>query len=266
MEPIRIGIIGGTGVYQLPGVEHLERVEVETEYGTVPVNTGTLGGKRIAFLTRHGEHHSISPAQINYRANIMALKQLGVKQVYATACSGSINPAYPTGSFVLIEQFLDFTKGRPASFYYNDGSQDKPIAHIDLTNPYCSRLGAILKEAGRALEMDVKEGATYVCMEGPRFESAAEIKMMRVIGGNLVAHTQYPEVALAREAEMCYAAVGIVSNMAAGIEDEHVSAVDVKTNMAKLFGDVQQLLAKAVELTPEEDGCWCQEALSLSFV
>ena len=115
MEKCKIGIIGGTGVYQLPGVEQLEKVKVETEYGDVTVNTGTLAGKRVAFLTRHGEKHSIAPSQINFRANIRAMQMLGVKQIFATACSGSMNPDYPSGTFVMMDQFLDFTKNRQAS-------------------------------------------------------------------------------------------------------------------------------------------------------
>lgn len=262
---IKIGIIGGTGVYQLPGAQDLAQQAVETPYGTVKVNVGTLAGKRVAFLTRHGEHHSISPGQINYRANIWALKTLGVKQLIATACSGSLNPEYGAGSFVLLDQFIEMVKNRPASFYYNDGSQPHKIAHVDLTHPYCTRLGDVVAEAGKKLGATVKRGATYCCVEGPRFETDAEIKMLRMLGADLVAQTNYPEVALAREAEMCYTAIGLISNMAAGIADEHVSATDLKQNMAAMFEGVQNLLAQAVALLPEED-CWCQHALADSFL
>lgn len=264
MEPVKIGVIGGTGVYKLPGVKNLEKVMVETDYGTIPVSVGTLKGKRVAFLTRHGESHSISPGQINFRGNIQALQKLGVKQVFATACSGGINPEYSSGTFVAIRQFIEFTKNRRASFFENDGSVDKKIGHVDLTEPYCGRLIDVFKAAGEAIGLEIKDGATYACMEGPRYESSAEIKMLRTLGADLVAHTSYPEQTLAREAEMCYASMGIVANMAAGMEDEHLTTTDVKDNMAKVFDTVQALLVKAVELV-EDDDCWCKHALEDSY-
>lgn len=266
MERIRIGIMGGTGIYKLPGITDLKKVKVDTEYGEVIVNVGTLAGKKVAFLTRHGEHHSISPSNINFMANIQAMQKLGVKQLLATACCGSVNPEYGIGSFVLIKQFLDFTKNRKASFFDNDGTVDKKIAHIDLTHPYCDRLGEYVLKAGREINLHVKSGATYCCMEGPRYECAAEIKMFRTLGGDLVAHTQYPEVALAREAEMCYTAIAIVPNMAAGIEDDHVSSRELKRNMSALFETTQSLLTKTVELLPNEEDCWCQHALEEAFI
>ncbi len=265
-QAIRIGIIGGTGVYNLPGVQNVQKQTVSTPYGPVVVNVGELSGKRVAFLTRHGEHHSISPGRINFRANIAAMKALGVKQLIATACSGSLNPAYPAGSYVMLSQFIEFTKNRPASFYESDEGMEKKIAHVDLTHPYCERLSAVVMEAGRQTGNTVRTGATYCCLEGPRFETDAEIKMLRGFGADLVAQTNYPEVTLAREAEICYAALGIVSNMAAGMEDEHVSATELKTAMASLFDNVQTILAKAVELLDEGSGCWCQTALKDAFL
>ncbi len=265
MEQIKIGIIGGTGVYKLPGVENLEKIQVETAYGTVPVNVGTLHGKRVAFLTRHGEKHSISPGQINYRANIRAMSSLGVKQIYATACSGSLNPAFPTGSFVVVRQFIEFTKNRHASFFENDGAVEKKIGHVDVTDPYCPRLSDVYLRAAAQLGLAAKDGATYCCMEGPRFETRAEIKMMRLLGVDIVAQTSYPEMALAREDEMCYASMGIIANMAAGIEEDHVACTAVQENMAKVFGSVQALLVKAVELVDENQDCWCQRAMEHSY-
>lgn len=261
MEQVKIGIIGGTGVYQLPGVTDIRKEVIETEYGKVTVNIGLLGGKKVAFLTRHGEKHSVSPGQINYRANIRAMQMLGVKQIFTTACSGSMNPEFPAGSFVLLDQVLDFSKNRKDSFFNNDGTKDKKIAHVDMTEPYCARLKKVVMEAGRELGIPVLSGATYCCVEGPRFETLAEIKMFQMLGGDLVAHTQYPEVALAREAEICYAAIAVIANMAAGMEEEHVSATELQKNMTQLFGQVQKLLAKSVEMVNEEEDCWCKHAL-----
>ncbi len=266
MKECKIGIIGGTGVYQLPGVTDLEVIKVETEYGDVNINTGMLGVKRVAFLTRHGENHTIAPGQINFRANIRAMQKLGVKQIFATSCSGSLNPDFPAGTFVMLEQFLEFTKNRAASFFYSDGTGDNRIAHVDVTNPYCDRLNDIVVRAGKEIGIDVKKGATYVCQEGPRYESAAEIRMFRMMGGDLVGHTQYPEVVLAREAEICYSSIGLVANMAAGIEEEHVSSVALNKIMEGMFENVQKLLAKAVELTDEDESCWCQHALDEAYL
>lgn len=266
MSNIKIGIIGGTGIYKLPGVTNLEKIIVETEYGDIPVNVGNLNGKDVAFLTRHGERHSIAPGKINYRGNISAMKKLGVKQIFATACSGSVNPEYGPGSFVAIRQFIEFTKNRKSTFFDYDGSADgRRIGHIDLTEPYCDTLISVLLRAGKELGIIVKDGAAYCCMEGPRFETKAEIQMFRTLGCDLVGHTSYPEQALAREAEICYASMGIVANMAAGIDSSHVDVNEVQENMANVFEDVQSLLVKAVELTDEDRDCWCRHALDSSY-
>jgi 5'-methylthioadenosine phosphorylase len=262
-ETIRLGIMAGTGVYELPNIEDLKQAIVSTPYGDVNVNIGVLYGKKVAFITRHGSNHSISPGYINFRANIYAFKELGVRQIIATACSGSTNPEYGKGSFTLIKQFIEFTKNRPSSFCYNDGSEDKRIYAVDVTWPYCSRVGEYIKRAGEAIGIKVMDNATYACFEGPRFESYGEIKMVQKLGGDLVGHTQYPEMVLAREAQICYAAIGIVANMAAGIAEAHVSSKDVRANMKKVFEDVQKLLAETIKLLPEEEDCWCQHSLDL---
>ncbi len=262
---INIAVIGGTGIYNLPDVTEVEKQVIKTPYGSAIVNIGTLTGKRVAFLTRHGETHGIAPGQINFRANIWALKTLGVKNIIATACSGSLNSSYPPGTLVLLDQFIEFTKGRPDSFYGGSDRHSEKIAHVDMTHPYCNRLKQVVKSAGMSMGIDVLDGATYACMEGPRFETESEIRMLRILGADLVAHTQYPEVALAREAEICYCAIGVIANMAAGICDEHVSATDMKTAMGKIFDNVQNVIAKTIQLLSDED-CWCQHALSDSYL
>lgn len=262
MENASIAIIGGTGVDQLPGVKDMKQVMVETEYGTVPVRTGKLNGKKIAFLTRHGENHSIAPACINYQANIQALAQLGVKQIFATACVGSLNPDYRPGTFVILRQFLEFTKNRKSSFFNLDGSQKgRTVSHVDVTDPYCDRLSRVLIEAGLQAGVAVKDGAVYCCMEGPRYETSAEVKMLRILGGDVAGHTSFPEQVLAREAEICYASIGIVSSMAAGIEAEHITAGAVEENMEKMFSDVQSILTNAIERVDEDEDCWCRHSL-----
>lgn len=259
-----IAIIGGTGLYSLPGIEGLQKKTIGTPFGNVTLNVGILGGKNVAFITRHGEKHNIAPSEINYRANLFALKTLGARVVLATACSGSINSLYQIGDFVLLEQFLDFTKSRAARFY--EGDESKPIPLLDFTNPYCGSIGKTMMEAGTKLGETVKTGATYCCMEGPRFESGAEIKMLKMLGGDLVGHTGYPEVVLAREAGMCYCSVGIVSNMAAGISDKPITPGEVVEIMSVRFIKVQSLLAETIRAIPNDFECACQHVVDNSYL
>ncbi len=260
----KIAIIGGTGIYDLPGLENAQKRIVETPFGEVPMKVGMLGGKSVAFITRHGEKHNIAPNKINFRANLFALKEFGAKAVIATACSGSISPDFQVGDFVLLEQFLDFTKARPARFYEDDES--KPIPHLDFTNPYCGNIGRIVLKAANETGVKVKKGATYCCMEGPRFETAAEINMLKMLGGDLVGHTGYPEVVLAREAGMCYCSIGVVSNMAAGISSNPITLGEVTEIMSARFGMLQSLLAETIRTIPDEFDCTCQHGIDTTYV
>ncbi|MDO5690674.1 MAG: S-methyl-5'-thioinosine phosphorylase [Tissierellia bacterium] len=262
---IEIGVIGGTGIYKLPEVINTEQQVMKTPYGNAVLTIGDLSGKQVAFLTRHGEDHSIAPGKINARANIWALKELGVKQILATACSGSLNTELPQGTLVLIDQFIEFTRNRLDSFFIDRKNEKGKLAHIDVTHPYCARLGEIVLEAGRAVNIPVKTGATYACVEGPRFESAAEIRMYQTLGADLVAQTQYPEVVLAREAEICYCAIGMVANMAAGLTAAPVSATEMKENMTKIFDHVQLLLAESIRRM-DDTNCSCHHALDDSYL
>lgn len=264
MKAAKIAIIGGTGIYDFKGISDLKTVEVETEYGGVPVSIGILRSKRVAFLTRHGHDHSIAPGRINYRANIAALKTLGVKYVFATACSGSINPQYQVGDLVLLDQFLEFTKNRVDTFL--TGTDGHPLGHVDNTVPYCKQLRAYVTEAGHALGETIKDDAVYCCMEGPRFESSAEILMLRTLGGDLVGQTNYPEVVLAREAELCYCAVGIISNLAAGLSESAITATEVVEIMKKKMALVQDVLALAIDRLDDDQDCTCHHLLDHAFL
>lgn len=263
MGNIKIGIIGGTGVYDFKGIKSIDDAVVNTPYGDVNVTVGEIHGKKVAFLARHGKGHSIAPGNINNRANIAALRQLGVKNLISTACSGSINPKYGVGDFVLIEQFLEFTKNRKASFFV-DGNG--PIAHIDNTEPYCLSIGGYVLNAAKNKGIDVKKGATYCCTEGPRFESRAEIEMFRTFNGDLVGHTNYPEVVLAREAEMCYCTIAIISNLAAGISDSLITGSEVKEIMSKKLSIVQDIIAETIMILPEERDCSCHHILDNAYL
>ena len=208
---MRYGIIGGTGVYQpgdLPGAT-IERVH--TPYGDVEVTVGTYEGKEVAFLPRHGKGHSVPPHRVNYRANIWALKELGVTTVLATAAVGSLNRLFRPGDLVVIDDVIDWTKGRPSTFF-----EQGPVVHIDFSDPYCGRVRKGLVEVAHDLGLRLHHGGVYVCAEGPRFESKAEIALFARLGGDVVGMTSMPEAALAKEAEMCYATVCMVTNWARG--------------------------------------------------
>jgi 5'-methylthioadenosine phosphorylase len=205
-------IIGGTGVYDV--AEKVVQKKVETKYGTVEVDVVTVEGEDIVFLARHGKEHGVPPHLVNYRANIMALKQLGVKYIYATAAVGSLNENYPPGSVVILKDFIDFTKSRPLTFFEGE---DGIVRHVDMSDPYCVNLRGKFIEAAKKEGLTVKGEAVYVCTEGPRFETASEIKAYKMLGADVVGMTNVPEVVLAKELGMCYAAVGIITNWATGL-------------------------------------------------
>lgn len=254
-----IAVIGGTGVYDPELLEDVVEEAVATDYGMVIVACGTYRGKEVAFLTRHGADHSVPPHLINYRANIMALKKLGVRSILATAAVGSLNPQMKPGEFIFVDQFIDFTKGRAQTFFEN---RAEGVVHVDLTEPYCPELRKILVRAAQLLNLPTCDGGTYVCTEGPRFETPAEIKMFRQLGGDLVGMTGVPEVVLAREAEICYATVALVTNFAAGIAPHRLSHQEVVEMMQGRGEDIRRLLMQAVSWIDEGRECACQAAVS----
>ena len=230
-----LAIIGGSGFYQ-PGIFNETReIKIDTPYGTVTPLIGKAGGVEVAFIPRHGKEHSLLPHQLNYRANIWALKEIGVKRIIATSAVGSLNRKYPPGSMVIIDQFLDFTKQRPFTFFEKG---DAFRAHVDMTEPYCPELRERIKRAATACKIPVHSGGCYVCAEGPRYETAAEIRMFRKLGGDVVGMTGVPEVVLARELGICYAAISTITNWAAGLSKHPLSHHEVmavmKHNQEKL--------------------------------
>lgn len=259
----RIAIIGGSGVYDPRLLEDVREEEVQTPYGSVRVKTGTYMGEEIAFLPRHGEGHSVPPHKINYRANIWALHELGVERILATAAVGSLNEAMKPGDFVILDQLLDFTSGRPKTFYDGEESPHdrKFVAHVDFTDPYCPELRKALINAAKELGFTYHPMGTYACMNGPRFETRAEIRALKILGADVVGMTQVPEAVLARELEMCYATVAIVTNFAAGISREKLTHTEVVELMAQKSEEVKLLLMKAIEHIPKERRCSCGEAL-----
>ena len=247
-------IIGGTGVYDPRLLKDLRTEEVRTPYGDVEVQVGTYEGVEVAFMPRHGRGHSIPPHRINYRANIWGLRHLGVRRVLATAAVGSLNPEMEPGHFVIVDQFLDFTKGREHTFF--DGGENG-VVHTDMTHPYCPELRASLIRQAERLGLRCHGAGVYVCTEGPRFETAAEIRAYRILGGDVVGMTNVPESTLAREAGLCYAAMAMVTNMAAGISKSPLTHEEVVEIMAANTENVRRLALETILSLPPEPACTC---------
>ncbi|UNC92439.1 S-methyl-5'-thioadenosine phosphorylase [Candidatus Contubernalis alkaliaceticus] len=253
---IRVGVIGGTGVYDPKILEDLREIDVDTPYGKALIYQGSFQGKEVCFLPRHGMTHGVPPHKINYRANIWALKKVGVNRIISTAAVGSLNEEMPPGSAVLIDQFIDFTKQRALTFF-EDGQEG--VVHTDFTEPYCPEVRKHLLENSAPSGLKVLDYGTYVCTEGPRFETPAEIKMFRSWGGDVVGMTNVPEVVLAREVGLCYATVTLVTNYAAGISKSILTHEEVLQMMAENIDKVKQLIMGTIAKMPKEVQCNCEK-------
>lgn len=267
-----VGIIGGSGVYEL--LEEPKKLLVDTPFGQVKVSIGVLEGKEVAFIARHGERHEIPPFMVNYRANILALRTLGVVRILATNAVGAINPSLAPGTIVIPDDFIDFTKSRATTFY--DGKTkirigDRVVGgvvHVSMTpSTYCPELRRVLLEAGRELGLEIVDGGVYVCAEGNRFETPAEIRAFRMLGGDVVGMTGCPEAALAREVAACYATVNVVTNYAAGVSGPvKLTHEEVAEVFSRRIDDVKALLRLAVAKIPPERKCACKDALEGAVV
>ena len=216
-----------------------------------------MKGKRLVFLPRHGEGHAVPPHRVNFRANLWSLKELGVERIIATNAVGAIDEELQPGSIVVPSDIIDFTKSRPNTFY--EGS---PVTHVDISAPYCPTIMRNLSDAAASMGRKGKDGIVMACTEGPRYETPAEIRMLRTLGGGIVGMTAAPEVFLARELEMCYASVCFVSNMAAGLQ-RTLSAQEVEERGRDSGQILNKIIIEAVENIPESrKGCTCGRALS----
>lgn len=247
----RTAIIGGSGFYSVPGCTLIEKRQVATKYGDVTLFIyKNKDGMEFVFLPRHGEGHTSPPHMVNYRANVMALKQAGVESIIAVASVGSLRAHIRPGDFVLLDQFIDFTKSRPSTFF--EGGQ---VVHVDMTEPFCSELRKCVL-AVKPPGVKVHEKGTYVCAEGPRFETAAEIRAYAAMGGDVVGMTMVPEVVLARELGMCYAGIAVVTNYAAGISKK-VSHEEVLAAMKKIESVLANYAVDCLSHVPAERKCAC---------
>ncbi len=229
MQQANIAIIGGTGFEALPPEIFAERIDVATDCGparVLSVSDNYTEPHKLYFLSRHGAEHGLAPHQINYRANTLALRNLGVRYVFATNAAGSLRSDWPPGTFVVLDDFIDFTKQRPLALH-----GDREWSHVDFTTPYSPLLRRTLVESAGALGVPAQDGGTYVCCEGPRFESPAEVRLFRNLGGDLVCMTGLPEATFAREAGIEYAAIAIITNLGAGMGSGPVDHAEVVLNM-----------------------------------
>lgn len=253
---MRYGIIGGTGLYEITG-QRAQTMRLETEFGSCAAMILKLAGEETAFIARHAPDHSLLPHEVNYRANIMGLKQMGVERVLATATVGSLNDRFQPGDLVVLSQFLDFTKGRAYTLFEGKGR----AVHVDMTEPYCPHLRDDLLKAGTGMGEALHPVGTYVCTEGPRFETAAEVAMFRGLGADVVGMTGVPEVVLAREANMCYAGLAVVTNWAPGMSQERVSHQEVVRAASQELEEVKRLLEMAIQRGRERsERCSCQQS------
>ncbi|MGI5891391.1 MAG: S-methyl-5'-thioadenosine phosphorylase [Bacillota bacterium] len=252
-----LGIISGTGLYEFALMSSVQEDVMETPYGQATVYQTDYAGQPVVFLPRHGKRHSVPPHLINYRANIYALVVLGVKEVISLCCVGSLAREMSPGSLVLLEQFIDNTWGRECTF-----SAEGLVDHVDMTEPYCSRLGQTIMRAAQSRSVEIKTGGVYLCTQGPRFETPAEIKAYALWGANLIGMTGVPEAPLAREAGLCYASLAVVANYAAGMNEEE--ALDVES-ISNIMGNEKDSLESILEAILQQRnnsnmGCSCAAA------
>jgi 5'-methylthioadenosine phosphorylase len=252
-------IIGGTGFYDLGLMENAKEEKVPTPYGDAFVYQGTYKGRPVVFMNRHGAGHSVPPHLINYRANIMALKYLGVDKIIATAATGSLHYEYRPSMFVLADQFLDFTKLRQYTFY--EGGVNG-VVHCDMTVPYCKELRNPIEDVAMEKNYQLINGGVYVCVEGPRFETAAEIKMYNQMGGHIIGMTSVPEVCLARELGMCYAKIAMITNYAAGIFPTVLTHSEVLEVMRAGIDQMRALVMDSIIHLPDVRTCDCTKILN----
>jgi 5'-methylthioadenosine phosphorylase len=264
MEKVQIGIIGGSGLYDMPGVSGREEVKLTTPFGdpSGPYVLGTLRGRRVAFLARHGAGHRLLPSEINFRANIFGMKLLGVEHIVSASAVGSLKEEYKPLDIVIPDQFLDRTKGRVSTFFGRGLA-----AHVGFAHPFCRILTQLVYDSGVSTGATVHRGGTYVCMEGPQFSTLAESKLYRSWGMDVIGMTNLQEAKLAREAEICYATIALVTDYDCWHPDHDAVTVDmVIANLTQNAKTAQEIIAGAVAKLPYERTCECASALKYALV
>lgn len=261
-----IGIIGGTGLYRMEALQVTQTREVSTPFGppSSPIVLGVLQGRDVAFLARHGLHHDLLPGEINFRANIWALKSVGVRTVIGVSAVGSLREEIRPGDLSLPSQYLDFTKGQRAATFFGRGM----VAHISTAQPVCAATAGLIARVARTLGTKVHENRTYACIEGPRLGTRAESFFLRGAGADLVGMTNVPEAFLAAEAQLGYCTISLATDYDCWLEDtsQHVSADQVIALFHQNLGKVQQLICGAVAEYVEDESRPCRHALRTAIV
>ena len=264
MEKLQIGIIGGSGLYDMPGVTDREEVALTTPFGepSGPYVLGTLRGRRVAFLARHGAGHRLLPSDINFRANIFGMKLLGVEHIVSASAVGSLKEEYKPLDIVIPDQFFDRTKARASTFFGRGLA-----AHVGFAHPFCRILSGLVHESARSAGATVHSGGTYVCMEGPQFSTRAESNLYRSWGMDIIGMTNLQEAKLAREAEICYATVALVTDYDCWHPDHDSVTVEmVIANLTENAKMAQEIIAGAVARLPYPRTCECASALKYALV
>ena len=256
-ENVEIGIFGGTGIYDSGILKNSKEITVDTPYGKTSdsITVGEFNGRNVAFMPRHGKKHTIPPHLINFRANIWAFKELGVKRIIAPSAVGSLKEEFEPGHFALPSQFIDFTKSRKGTF-----SEDGKVIHISVADPFCPELQNVILNITKKEKIQMHENCTYVCIEGPRFSTKSESKFFRTTGADIIGMTLVPECQLAREAQICYVSISTVTDYDVWAE-KPVTAKEVMETLAKNTEMTKKILTLVIDQIPEIKSCSCEKAL-----
>jgi 5'-methylthioadenosine phosphorylase len=257
------GVIGGTGLYDPNLLKNFQELTIDTPYGkpSDSIMVGELSGRIVAFLPRHGKLHTIRPTDLNVRANIWALKRLGVKRILAASTVGSLREDYAPGEIVFCDQFIDRTTRREQSFY---SIAEGKVCHISVADPMCPELHKTVISVAKSLGMKMHENGTYVCIEGPRFSTKAESHLYQKWGADVIGMTMVPEVVLAREAEICYTNISTVTDYDCW-KEHNVCVDDIVKIMKTNIENVKHIIAETIAKTPSKCGCHCHSALEGAF-
>ncbi len=261
-ETVKIGIIGGSGLYHMEGLTDTREVRVKTPFGdpSDAIVIGTLEGQRVAFLARHGRGHLYSPSDINYRANICAMKMLGVERILSVSAVGSLRDNLPPMDFLIADQFFDRTRGRIASYFVGEKGI---VAHVGFDKPTCTHLSAHVADACDKARVKAHRGGTYVCMEGPQFSTLAESNHYRQGQFDVIGMTNLTEAKLAREAELCYATIAMITDYDCWHpQHDSVTVAEIIQNLTSNASNVQRVLHQVVRALPAERSCKCGSALA----
>src|SRR6266852_5117067 len=260
----QIGVIGGSGLYEMSGLTDACEIRVKTPFGdpSDAIVVGTLEGKRVAFLARHGRGHRLLPTELNFRANIYAMKLLGVERIISVSAVGSLQENLRPGEFLVPDQFFDRTKGRVSTFFGNG-----IVAHVAFDKPTCGQLSGVLTDSCHSANVIVHRKGTYICMEGPQFSTLAEAHFHRAMKFDVIGMTNVTEAKLAREAEICYATVAMITDYDCWHpEHESVTATQIMATLHQNASNAQNVLREAIKTMPSERNCMCGSALANSIV